>query len=134
MISQAFLKAQIARLLRLPFIPREPDDLKGIAEEYKRALLTRCHNEGECSAVVDALVDTSRERMLTPGDILVSALASAGPMGFRGCRACNFSGWRSAIKIIGGVEYDYSVACECQGKPVARESGPDYRQRAAGDK
>jgi hypothetical protein len=119
MISKDVLKTQVSRLLRLPFVPREPADMKGLADEYKRALVQRCQNDGQCKAVVDSLVDTTRERLLTSGDILAAVLEVNGPMGFTGCDGCNYSGW---VLVTGKDGYDYSRPC-----PRCRPSLPQAK-------
>ena len=116
MISNGTMRTQVGRLMRLPYVPREPEDMKGLAEEYKRVISDRCRDDAHAIRTINAVMDTPREQLLTPGDIVQAAngtTTDAPPQGFPGCDECGFSGWK--VKKIG--TYDYSLACECRSDP-----------------
>ncbi len=115
MITTTTMKTQVGRLMRLPYIPREPEDIKALAEEYKRVITDRCRDDAHLVRTIDSLMDTPREQLLTPGDIVAAATGTAvddNPIGWPGCDACGFTGWISREK--GG--YSFSSPCpSCRG-------------------
>lgn len=110
MISAPVMRKQVGRMLRLPFAPSAPEDLKGLADEYARVLNTCCKDDRHCAAIIDAVIDTS-ERVPPPSAILSAAETVPAPnhKGPMGCTICAGSGWQSFTRN----GYDCADFCPC---------------------
>jgi hypothetical protein len=135
MISNQVLKKQVDRLLRLPYTSRDPEDLRGLAEEYRRVLRGCCRNDEHCVAVVDAAIDTPRDRAISPADLVASSHTIRDPRSSApaGCEACNGTGWvqstRRVVTAAGEYEADYSALCTCALGSFIREGEREMLQR-----
>lgn len=128
MISQSQMKKQLARLMRLPYMPREPESLKGMADEFTRVLRGCCRSDVHCAMVVDAVMDAPRERVLSPGDIVETSRSVVSPdlIGPPGCNLCEGTGWFSFERPLttpaGDYVADYADFCACLRGKWMRES------------
>lgn len=132
MISAQMTKRQVARLLRLPFAPSSPEDLRGVGEEFQRVLRACCADDQHCLAVVDAVIDAI-PRMPAPADIVekareIPARDTRGPMG---CQTCHGTGWE-VFDPPG--RYSYVDFCKCERGRWMKESEQQREHEKASKK
>jgi hypothetical protein len=135
MISNQVLKKQVDRLLRLPYTSRDPEDLRGLAEEYRRVLRGCCRNDEHCACIVDSVIDTPRDRAVAPADIVASSHTIRDPRSNApaGCEDCRGAGWVQSVRrvttAVGEYDADYSALCQCPLGAFIREGEREMRQR-----
>jgi hypothetical protein len=133
MISTDVLKKQLSRLMRLPYMPRDPDSIKGLSLEFTRVLRGCCRSDIHCALVVDAVMDAPRDRVLAPGDVIEAARSVVSPdaSGPPGCLRCAGTGWfsfqREVMTAAGEYLADYASFCRCARGHWMRES--DQRRK-----
>lgn len=114
MITEAFAKKQLERLSGLDQFPKQPAAVR----ELIMALMV-AEIDSVAIGIIDYIIGhTSSEnpRCPLPADIrrlAYDANERATERRGRGCRACDFTGWRQVIRgMYSGVQ-----RCECQAEP-----------------
>ena len=138
MISAAMMRKQVGRMLRLPYAPLDPADLKGLADEFARVLHSVCDVDAHCAAVVDAVID-STDRVPAPATIRSVAATIPAP-NHKGpqteCSICDGSGWQSFVRsvtipAVGSYMADFADFCPCARGQWMRDCEKKRKEEAA---
>jgi hypothetical protein len=119
MLNEKKFEAQINRLVRLPFMPKEDEELKALKTEYRR-LLRNCRTDAHVDLVVTHLVDHS-PRVPSPADLLEainsinSPETTKSPFGCELCMGTGFVQTQRPAAPPGVLPYTADVAeyCDC---------------------